>query len=123
MQVKVYIASDPRQFDLNDVRRGCPKLSSALSEHSVSMTEVRWDGKISSLPQTEQVIVLVTTRIVKKFGSAYGELTSYCFKQQHLLVIFDEGVVGPSGELFTVDEDPEEYEMTIQQFLDCLPKH
>ena len=123
MIVKVYIPHDPHRFDLDDMRRGCPQLFAALASESVSVTSVTWDGEIESLPKQEQVIVLVTTRLVKRYDGTFAELTSYCYKYQHLMIIFDEGVVGPNAELFLADEDPFEFKMTIRQFLDCLPKH
>jgi len=123
MIVKVYIPHDPHRFNLEDMRRGCPRLFAALNDESVSVTAVTWDGTIELLPKEEQVIVLVTARLIKQHNCTYTELASYCFRYQHLMIIFDEGVLGPGGDIFLADEDPFEFNMTIRQFLDCLPKH
>lgn len=116
MQIKVYLF--PAHIELGTILRFRSKLlARVFAEASVELVEVRWDGRMDSLPTEEQVLVRASTWLLPRFqGKVSLELINFCQQHGHL-VFYDERLFDSEGRQI---QNPDTVRQMLDQFIAAL---
>ena len=94
LQVFLY----PDYFNGADAALLSPVAFGELSTIGIELQWVHWNGKVSSLPKNQGVVVVGNNLLYVESRENFEEILEACFKLQHFFLYYDEYIC--NGDMF-----------------------